>query len=147
MEKLAGTLEARGSASPDDFLWAIEVMGMFEKYFTPEQLAQIKERGEKIGDAHIKEVEAEWPRLIAAVRAEMQKGSDPASPDVQALARRWVELVTEFTASRPDIARGVARLYQEEPSMRAKTNLDGEVFAYVARAMAAGGLTWTQPGG
>jgi DNA-binding transcriptional MerR regulator len=145
MERLASTLEAQGRASTEDFLWAIEVMRMFEKYFTPEQVEWLKERRGKIGEAHIREVEAEWPRLIAAVRAEMQKGTDPASPQVQALARRWVELVNEFTAGKPDIGRGVARLYSEEPSVRAKTDLDAEVFTYVSRAMAAGGLKFGTP--
>ncbi len=144
MEDLARTLESHGRASTEDFLWAIEVMGMFDKYFTPEQLDWMKQRREKIDETHIKEVEAEWPRLIAAVRAERQNGTDPATEKVQALARRWVELVNEFTAGRADIGHGVSRVYQEEPSVRARTNLDSEVLAYIGRAMKAGGLTWTR---
>ncbi len=142
IEEIVRTLEARGRIDTEDFLWTIEVTGMFEKYFTPEQLTWMKERREQIGEAHIKEVEAEWPRLIAAVRAEMQKGTDPAGPEVQALARRWVELVREFTGGRAEIARGVAQVYEHEPSVRARTSLDGEVFGYVSRAMKAAGLTW-----
>jgi DNA-binding transcriptional MerR regulator len=145
IEAMVSTLEARGHVSTEDFLRTIEVTGMFDKYFSPEQLAWIKDRREQIGEAHIREVEAEWPALIAAVRAEMQKGTDAGTPEVQALARRWVELVREFTAGRADIAQGVARVYKNEPSLGARTNLDGELFAYVQRAMAAGGLTFDEP--
>jgi len=112
---------------------------MFEKYFTPEQLAQMQQRREQIGEDHIREVEAEWPRLIAAVRAEMEKGTDPADPAVQQLARRWNELVKEFTGGDPAIARGVGRVYKEEPGVATRMNLDAKVFEYVGRALALQG--------
>ena len=60
---------------------------MFEKYFTPEQLETMA--GRRLTEAdRIKEVEAEWPRLIAEVRAEMAKGTPPDAPQVAELARR-----------------------------------------------------------
>ena len=118
---------------------------MHEKYLTPEQLADVKARGSALGDAHIREVETEWPRLIAAVRAELQKGTDPASQVVQDLARRWVALVKEFTGGDPGIGRAVARMYANEPAVRERTGLDSELMAYVSKAMAAGGMRWGGP--
>ena len=65
---------------------------MVEKYYTPEQLEYLKERAREVGAERIKEVEtAEWPTLIAEVRAAMDRGTDPLSPEVQSLARRgWL---------------------------------------------------------
>ena len=60
---------------------------MIESYYTPEQLASLKKRGEQVGAERIQEVQQEWPVLIAEVRAEMQKGTAPLAPNVLALAR------------------------------------------------------------
>ena len=83
-------------------------------------------------------MEAEWPRLIAAVRAAMERGVDPASPEVQPLVRRWQELVREFTGGDPQIAAGVRRMYAGEPAVQQRTGLDETIMEYVARAIAVG---------
>jgi MerR family transcriptional regulator, thiopeptide resistance regulator len=36
-------------------------MSMFEKYYTPEQLQQLEERRQQLGDETIKQVESEGP--------------------------------------------------------------------------------------
>ena len=107
---------------------------MFEKHFSKEQLNQLEERRKAVGEARIREVEAEWPRLIAAVREEMQAGTDPKDPRVQELAARWQALVEEFTGGDAGIARGVASVYRHEPQARQKTGLDAEIMEYVRRA-------------
>jgi hypothetical protein len=99
----------------------------------------MQKRREQIGEDHIREVEAEWPTLIAAVRAEMAKGTDPSDPAVQQMARRWKELVKEFTGGDPAIARGVTRVYKEGPGVAQRMNLDAAVFEYVGRAVALQG--------
>src|SRR5262249_30294735 len=78
LEALAEKMRSAEDVPVEEFLSAIEEMTMFEKYYTPEQLKELKERAEKIGPARIKEVEAEWPKLMAEVRAEMEKGTDPS---------------------------------------------------------------------
>ena len=62
----------------------------------------------------IQQVQAEWPVLIAEVRAEMENGTDPASPEVQALAVRWMGLINEFTGGDSGIERSVGRLWKEQ---------------------------------
>ncbi len=136
-ERLAAlTARLRADEDPDvgELFTTIEAMTMFEKHFTKDQLAWLEQRRRAVGDDRIREVEAEWPRLIAAVRAEMQRGTDPADPAVQALATRWQALVAEFTGGRADIADGVARVYRHEPAARQRTGLDAEILAYVGRA-------------
>jgi DNA-binding transcriptional MerR regulator len=137
LEAVATRLRSAETVSVEDFLHTMEAITMFEKYYTPEQMREIEERGRALGPERIREVEAEWPRLIAEVRAEMEKGTDPASETVQALARRWKGLVEEFTGATPEIERSVARLYREEPGARERMGLDSEIFDYINRAMAA----------
>jgi DNA-binding transcriptional MerR regulator len=137
LEAVATRLRSAETVSVEDFLQTLEAITMFEKYYTPEQLREIEERGRALGPERIREVEAEWPRLIAEVRAEMDTGTDPASETVQALARRWKALVDEFTGGNPEIERSVARLYREEPGARERMGLDAQIFEYINRAMAA----------
>ena len=110
---------------------------MFEKYYTEEQLANLAERKEQLGAAHIAEVEAEWPRLIAAVRAAMERGVDPGAEELRPLVQRWQELVREFTGGDPQIAGAVRKMYASEPSVRQRTGLDEGIMEYVSRAIAA----------
>jgi hypothetical protein len=129
-------LDAAGTVSVDELMHSIEEITLSEHNLTPEQLAEVQERGRRLGAAAIKAVEAEWPVLIANVRAEMEKGTDPADPRVQQLARRWRELVEQFTGGNPGIETAVAQRYRDDPELRARTGLDGAIFGYVQRARA-----------
>jgi DNA-binding transcriptional MerR regulator len=138
LQEVAARFRAAEEVSVADLTRLIEVMNMFEKHYTPEQLAELAERRRQLGDDHIREVEAEWPRLIAAVRAEMERGTDPASEAVQQLARRWSALVQEFTGGNPAIAGSLRSMYQSEPGQAQQQGLDPAIFGYIGRAQRAG---------
>ena len=90
---------------------------MFEKYYTKEQLDQLAERREVVGEERIQEVEAEWPRLMAEVGREMEKGTPPTDPKVQELARRWNALIEEFTGGDPGIRNSLGQMYASEENV------------------------------
>jgi DNA-binding transcriptional MerR regulator len=137
LETVAGRLHAAETVSVDEFIAALEAMTMFEKHFTPEQLQDIHARGEQTGPERIHEVEAEWPRLIAEVRAAMESGADPESAAVQKLAERWTGLLREFTGGNPGIQKGLNAMYSEEPEVRSRTGIDPAVMGYIGKAVAA----------
>jgi DNA-binding transcriptional MerR regulator len=137
LERLADRLDAAGTVSVDELMATIEEITLSEHNLTPEQLAEVQERGRRLGPAAIKAVETEWPVLIASVRAAMEKGTDPADPRVQQLARRWRELVEQFTGGNPGIEKAVAQRYRDDPELRARTGMDGALMGYVGRAWAA----------
>ena len=84
-------------------------------------------------------VEAEWPRLIEAMRSAQQAGTPVDDPEVQRLAARWEELVGLFTGGDPGIRASLAKMYASDTKMRDDHGLDAELMGYVARAQAAGG--------
>jgi DNA-binding transcriptional MerR regulator len=138
---LADALDRAEAVTPDDFLNTIAEMTMIERYYTPEQMEQIKARGEAVGPERIQEVQAEWPRLMAEVQAEMDAGLPPTDPKAQALARRWFGLVAEFTGGDPGIFRSLKTMYQTEdrvvgmdvPAMR-------PMMEFMGKAAAAAGI-------
>jgi DNA-binding transcriptional MerR regulator len=114
LEAIADRLRAAETVSADEFLRTIEVMTMMDRYYTPEQQEALKKRAEVMGPEAIRKSQEDWAELIAQVRAEMDKGTDPTAPQVQALAKRWMELVHAFTGGDPGIAQSVKRLWQEQ---------------------------------
>ena len=110
---------------------------VYEKFYSPEQLDWLKQRAEEIGEERIREVENEWPRLIAEVRAEMQSGNDPSSDRMKELSDRWNSLVAEFTGGDPGIERSLASMYHAEPTCANRPkgiDLDADVFSFVRQA-------------
>jgi len=134
LEGVAKALRANGTASVDDLIRAIEGVKMIEKYYTPEQLAWLQERRQRVGEERIREVEAEWATLIAEVKAEMERGTDPTSEPVLALARRWLGFVDEFTGGDPGIVAAVRKMWQDEPSIGEHRGITRELGAYVNAA-------------
>ena len=108
---------------------------MFEKYYTPEQLEYLKQRADLVGEARMKEVATEWPRLMGEVRAEMDRGTEPTDSRVQELARRWNALIEEFTGGDAGIRHSLSNLYQGESAVQGM-NVDemGPLVQYLSRA-------------
>ena len=67
----------------------------------------------------------------------MTKGTDPTSPEIQKLARRWNELLNQFTGGNVEIRAAKERLYREEPEVRKQQGLDGEIINYIKKASAS----------
>lgn len=141
LETIAAHLRAAEVVSAEEFLRAIERMTMIESYYTPEQLEALKERREQLGEDAIRQSQVDWADLIAEVRAEKEKGTDPTDLKVQAMARRWMELVNAFTGGDAGIARSLDRLLKEQgDNLVAEhgTQSDSrDLSEYIGRAMAA----------
>jgi DNA-binding transcriptional MerR regulator len=114
LEAIAEKLRSAGEVSADLFIQTIEEMTMIENYYTPEQMEYLKKRAELVGQERIQQVQAEWPELIAQVRAAKERGADPKTPEVLELAKRWMGLVNEFTGGDPGIERSVSRLWKAQ---------------------------------
>lgn len=139
LEVIAAQLRKAGEVSAEEFLRTIEVMTMMENLYTPEQLKQFQQVGELVGPEEIRAIEEAWTALLAEVRAN--RDLDPASPEAQALARRWDEL-NERTMrgyqAFPELKQAIAENYQQgrfEGHDRAPQAAD---FAFIKRVKAAG---------
>ena len=131
-------LEQSAEPSGDLFIDAIEVMTRMERYYTPEQLAQLSERADAFGEEGIKRAQEDWAQLIAEVEAERSAGTDPADPRLTPLVERWNALIEQFTGGDPGIRASLQRLYDAEGPERASHGaVSAETMAYAKRAMDA----------
>jgi MerR family transcriptional regulator, thiopeptide resistance regulator len=137
LERLREGLVA-GRDDATHFIETVEVMTMIERYYTQEQLDALARRKEELGAEAIEKVENDWAALFADVKAELARGTAPADPAAQALARRWSALqqatVAGFTGGDPGIKASLDRLYAEQPADRIHPSFDPAIFAFMKEA-------------
>ena len=128
----------RDRLDADDFLTTIEELTMRERYYTPEQLDQLEQRRQALGEDAIKDVEREWAEIFAALETEMDKGTDPADPRLEPIGERSRELLEMFTGGDPGIQASLERMYETEgPEKASRGMADPAVFEYLAKVRAA----------
>jgi DNA-binding transcriptional MerR regulator len=137
LEALADHFKQTEAVSVADVTQILEVIKAMEHYFTPDMMQELEERRKQVGEERIKQVEAEWPILIAEVRTAIANGVAPDSPTAQQLAQRWMGLVEEFTGGNPQIAQAVSTMYQQEPAVAQQQGLDESLFRFIEQANAA----------
>jgi MerR family transcriptional regulator, thiopeptide resistance regulator len=139
LEAIRDHLEAAENVSAEEILQALERMTMIENYYTPEQLEFLKQRRELIGEERMQQAPKDWEILMAEVRAEKEKGTDPTDCTVLNLARRWMSLINEFTGGNPGVAQSVKRLWQEQGdqiiAQHHMQNDPRELFEYLGPAL------------
>lgn len=117
---LVDALDQAKAVSADEFLITISEMTMIEKYYTPEQLEQLKKRREEGGpemEEAIRNAPRMWADLHADQEALMDAGVDPTDPRAQALAHRWFALISGFTGGDPGIFQSLQKMYQTEDTI------------------------------
>jgi DNA-binding transcriptional MerR regulator len=111
-------LAADGSA--DRWKTLSEIIGVFKmqndwswtrNYYTDEDREKLAERMKDTSAGLVEQGQRDWTALIAEVEAA--KDEDPASDRAQALARRWRDLVAQFTGGDAGIQKGLNGLWSD----------------------------------
>jgi DNA-binding transcriptional MerR regulator len=138
------SIEAHLAAAPEGArLDAImEAVDMIEKHYTPEQLAQLAERREELGEDALERVQNEWSEVFAGFAAALARGDAPDAPEVQALARRSRELIAMFTGGDAGIEGSLNSMYAQEGGPQVLQGhgyggVDAELWEYMGEARAA----------
>ncbi len=136
---LAAHLRSMEAPTTEEILRMMETMTMVEQYYTPDQLETLAGRRDALGEAGMRQAEADWETLRAEVKAAMAAGTDPADPAVQTLAKRWMTLVNAFTGGDPGIQANLAKVWENEETIHGiDTAAERAAMEYIGRAMAAG---------
>jgi DNA-binding transcriptional MerR regulator len=133
-------LRSGGGTSLDELTRTIEVTMSYEKHYTPQQLRQLDERRREVGEDRITQVQREWQELFDAYTEAMSRGLDPASPEVQALARKSAALIEEFTGGDAGIQGSLNDMMRTEgPEIleRQGMGMAPGLWEYMGRARAA----------
>ena len=95
----------------DDFLTTIEELTMRERYYTPEQLDQLEQRRQALGEDAISDVEREWARDLRHPARRDGRGHRPRRPAAAPARRaRAASCVAMFTGGDPGIRGALKKM-------------------------------------
>jgi len=141
LEAIAAGLRTAGDVSAEEFLQTSEVMTMIESYYTPEQMESFRTRSAEAaaaGEDLTQQGTAAWQELLAQYQVEIDSGTDPADPKVQALEKRRQALVSAFSGGDKAIEENLKRMWTEQgDKLCAQFGIDPQVMAYLGKAAEA----------
>jgi len=79
----------------------------------------------------------EWPRLIAALREEMNRGTAVNSPRVQELFQQWEILLDDLTQGDPTLTHKWNAAVRSDPDLLMESGVDFRLQHYIRRARVA----------
>lgn len=111
-----------------DWLATLELMNMYDKYFSEDELARLPMY------KHSREPNPEWVALIEQVSALMDSGVPPESERARELATRWMTMLVRDTNGDPRLLAKLNLMHDNEPSMQARAGISTALRDYVLRA-------------
>jgi len=110
-----------------DWLTTLELMSVYDKYFTTDELSEIRTRAA--------DVRTEWPPLIAAMRDVMERHVPPDSAEVQALVERWMNLLGRTVGTDTGLQMKWDEMHRQEPALQDRSGVDIELLSYLHQAI------------
>ncbi|MGO4153229.1 MerR family transcriptional regulator [Cupriavidus sp. YAF13] len=128
LKRLRGTLMDGEEPELADWLTTLELMTMYEKYFSQDELARLPVY------RNDPEAEAGWSDLVEQVRALMESGKPPEHEKTRELAIRWMTMLVRDTSGDPRLAAKLNHMHDNEPSLQAHIGISLALRDYVLRA-------------
>ncbi len=127
LKKLANQLASddRGdnAQTTETLLNALELITMYDKYFTPEQQQRLQTHAES-GDEAVSPV-------IKELEAARQKGLPPSDPETQRLWQRFREAIESVAGGDAEMTAAIYKLLHGEQKAREEHGISEELFAYL----------------
>lgn len=115
-----------------DWLAILEMMNMYEKHFSKDEIRLLRSRWEKAD----RDMDAAWKEAILAVQEALDAGEKPTSAMARELGRRWVELLKETTGNDPVLVRKLKLVHEEESRLRELSGCTTDMMHWISRAIA-----------
>ena len=121
--------------SPDlaDWLGTLEMMTMFEKYFSPEELQQLPLHADPA-------VNARQIALITEIQAAMDRGVQPGEAEADALALSWMAMIDDITGSNPEFLLRLRAINDQEKDARQHSGITEALERFVESSLVAARL-------
>ncbi|MGR2740598.1 MerR family transcriptional regulator [Billgrantia sp. Q4P2] len=114
----------------DDWLKTLEMMTMYDRYFTPQELDRLPLYQSD------DERQAEWKALITEAEALVRQGVPTDDRAAQDLAKRWMTTLERDTAGDPMLLDKLNAMHANEPEVQAQMGISAQVSEYVMQAFA-----------
>ncbi|EOG1815434.1 MerR family transcriptional regulator [Enterobacter hormaechei] len=124
-------------ATPDleSWLQTLELMNMYDRWFSKEELQQLPFAVEKEELADI------WAGLVTEVKHLLEQNVSVTDARATDLASRWMERLEQDTAGKPEFLTRLNEMHSVEPQMQEQTGITPEITDYITRAFAESKLS------
>ncbi|GAA1011323.1 hypothetical protein Aple_059120 [Acrocarpospora pleiomorpha] len=86
---LIAQLDAAVMPDPDQFMTTLEMISVYETYFTEEQRELLAQRRTDLGAEAVEATKMEWLELVRAFKQHLEDGTPVDDPRVRELTARW----------------------------------------------------------
>lgn len=131
LSQLQGQLQRGEEPELADWLTTLEMMTMYDKYFTKEE-----QKNFPLLSTAENTTTAEWAELVQAVQEAMEMNVPPQSPGAQKLAKRWMAMLKRDTGDDPRLLAKLNVMHYNEPTVQAQTGVTAELIDYIRQAFA-----------
>ncbi len=114
-----------------DWLTTLELMTMYDKYFTKEQRERLAFFAGPDG------TKAEWDALVADMHTLMAGGTPPSDPAAQQLALTWMDMIVRDTGGEAQLLVQLNEMNDKEPAVRERNGITPALQGYVLQAFGA----------
>lgn len=122
----------REESEPDleSWLQTLELMHMYDRWFTKEELQQLPfaAEGEQLASL--------WAALVTEAQTLMAQKVAETDPQAMDLAIRWMDRLEQDTAGKPEFLTRLNEMHSVEPQMRERTGITPQIIDYITRAFA-----------
>jgi DNA-binding transcriptional MerR regulator len=129
-EQLSHLHRRMADGEPDlaDWLSTLELMNLYDKYFTKDELHRLPFWQQ---DARRN---SGWAALVSQLQELLRHGVPAADAEARQLAERWMLMLERDTAANPDFARRVTVMMELEPAAQLHTGITPQLKRYVIEA-------------
>jgi len=122
-----------------NWLTTLEMMTMYDNYFSKEELAQLPFFNGPNACVD------EWDALVADLLALMDEGVAATDARARRLAEHWMVMLERDTGGNPDFVARIGAMQAKEPALREQNGITPALEAYVGAAFAAWRLEIYRP--
>ena len=116
-----------------DWLIALELMTMYEKYFNPDELKTLEAHRKQAGP----DLDARWLAMMQSLRALMEQGVPPSDGRAQEVSGEWHTLIQETIGNDTGLLAKLDAMARNEPSVRQQLGMDEAVMDYLRACLGA----------
>jgi DNA-binding transcriptional MerR regulator len=113
IQQLLHQIDDAEMPDPDQFLTTLEMISVFDSYFTSDQQAQLAERRAGLGPDAIEAAKTRWTGLVEELLHHVQADTPVDDHQVQSLVRRWNELGAAFHTGEHQTEAAARRMWQD----------------------------------
>lgn len=130
LTSLHSQIEGGEEPAMDEWLKTLELMTMYDRYFTSEELDRLPLYQ---ADA---DSQAQWKMLIQQAERLLEQGASPASQVAQDLAKRWMARLERDTAGDPTLLDKLNAMHANEPEVQQQMGISSAVSGFIMRSFA-----------